>query len=364
MHRYRWLLLLVGWLLAILAPVALTLLLMPVVPSMQTWDSVGWSFSIHRFAWPITIVGAAMVIYGILLAWPTGRWYSRVFMVLLPLVAIAIHVMVSQNMTAEGVFNEPSVVHRTLIDEGSAAASDTTIYVWVSFNGQLAGYPLDLVAHHHKIQDTVGGIPVLVTYCTMCHTGRVYSPILGGKREEFRLVGANHFNAMFEDATTKSWWYQATGVCVQGERIGMKLLEFPFVQGTLAEARALYPNTVASVFDRDTATGGRYDWSAGYAHKHGDTTADLEKRSLVIGVEWRGSARAYPLRALLRAHTENGMLRDTIGTTPVYITVPRSYEGNVVIRTDTTATATRIQPLQEYWHSWKHFHPATTVWKQ
>jgi hypothetical protein len=50
----------------------------------------------------------------------------------------------------------------------------------------------------------------MVTYCTVCRTGRVYGPIINGKKETFRLVGMDHFNAMLEDATTKSWWQQAT----------------------------------------------------------------------------------------------------------------------------------------------------------
>lgn len=56
----------------------------------------------------------------------------------------------------------------------------------------------------------------MVTYCTVCRTGRVYSPMVNGKLETFRLVGMDHFNAMFEDASTKSWWRQSNGDCIAG----------------------------------------------------------------------------------------------------------------------------------------------------
>ena len=67
----------------------------------------------------------------------------------------------------------------------------------------------------------------MITYCTVCRTGRVYSPIVNGKLEKFRLVGMDHFNAMFEDETTKSWWQQATGIAIAGPLKGSRLEEIP-----------------------------------------------------------------------------------------------------------------------------------------
>jgi hypothetical protein len=44
----------------------------------------------------------------------------------------------------------------------------------------------------------------MITYCTVCRTGRVFSPDVDGKPETFRLVGMDHFNAMFEDENQKA----------------------------------------------------------------------------------------------------------------------------------------------------------------
>jgi hypothetical protein len=49
---------------------------------------------------------------------------------------------------------------------------------------------------------------------------RVYLPFVNGKYEQFRLVGMDHFNAMFEDQTTGSWWQQATGESITGKLKG------------------------------------------------------------------------------------------------------------------------------------------------
>ncbi len=43
----------------------------------------------------------------------------------------------------------------------------------------------------------------------------------------------DHFNAMFEDKTTKSWWRQATGEAISGTKKGVRLPEIPSQQMSL-----------------------------------------------------------------------------------------------------------------------------------
>ena len=68
-------------------------------------------------------------------------------------------------------------------------------------------------------------------------------PFVNGKKESFRLVGMDHFNAMFEDKTTKSWWYQATGEAIAGPLKNKTLTEIPSQQMTLSAWLRQYPNS-------------------------------------------------------------------------------------------------------------------------
>src|ERR1700709_282206 len=94
---------------------------------------------------------------------------------------------------------------------------------------------IEIIGYHHQVRDTIGNTPVMITYCTVCRTGRVFSPFVNGRAEDFRLVGMDHFNAMFEDARTKSWWQQATGVSIAGPLRNTQLTELPSSQSSLAE---------------------------------------------------------------------------------------------------------------------------------
>ena len=72
-------------------------------------------------------------------------------------------------------------------------------------DGEARAYPIQLIGYHHQVCDTVGGKPIMVTYCTVCRTGRVFDPVIKGQPETFRLVGMDHFN------TIVAWPKTSTG---------------------------------------------------------------------------------------------------------------------------------------------------------
>ena len=182
-----------------------------------------------------------------------------------------------------------------------AATNDTTnrkkLVIGVVFDGVAKAYPIQIIGYHHQVMDTVGDTPVMITYCTVCRTGRAFSPIVNGKQESFRLVGMDHFNAMFEDATTKSWWQQATGKAIAGPLKGSALQEFPSRQLTLEAWLREYPNS--TILQPDTSFKKDYDDLADYDKgtvKSGlerRDSASWKKKSWVVGVinhEW---SKAY-----------------------------------------------------------------------
>src|ERR1700688_3963943 len=62
----------------------------------------------------------------------------------------------------------------------------------VKFGQQARAYPIRTMGYHHIVNDIVGGVPIAVTYCTLCHTGLVWSPVIDGKTLHFRLAGINN----------------------------------------------------------------------------------------------------------------------------------------------------------------------------
>jgi len=280
----------------------------------------------------------------------------------------------------------------------SSAAADTSngsgLVIGVVINGEAKAYPIEIIGYHHQVRDTVGRIPVMVTYCTVCRTGRVFSPEVEGKAEHFRLVGMDHFNAMFEDATTGSWWRQATGEAIAGEEKGKKLPEIYSQQVTLASWVRQYPQTL--ILRPDPVFRKKYEGLKGY--DVGIINSKLEKRdsasghfkSWVVGVQVGKNARSYDWN-LLR---NKGLLEDSLAGLPLVVFLEKDTNsfhafsrnvGGVALqfqRVDSTGWITdtdthslwspyglctqgqlkglqlgHVRAYQEFWHSWKTFHP-------
>jgi len=274
------------------------------------------------------------------------------------------------------------------------------LVIGVVSNHEAKAYPIQLIGYHHQVRDTVGNTPIMVTYCTVCRTGRVFSPVVNGKPETFRLVGMDHFNAMFEDATTESWWQQATGIAVAGDLKGKALQEIPSTQSTLESWLVRYPDS--KILQPDTIYNKHYKSLKDF--DNGTTDDDLEKRdsaswkfkSWVIGIQHKGNSKAYDWNELA---TEK-LIQDSMPGLPLMITLEndtatfhvlnRNINGNVLqfkqqpdgkLADLQTASVwqedglciqgsyngqrlTNVQASQEFWHSWQSFHPNSMVYKK
>src|SRR5205809_7440362 len=127
----------------------------------------------------------------------------------------------------------------------------------------------------------------MVTYCTVCRTGRVFKPMVNGKYEKFRLVGMDHFNAMFEDVTTKSWWRQVTGEAITGKLKGQKLPEVFSTQTSLVDWLRMNPGSLImqadSAFIESYSSTTKYEDGTSRDNLTGTDSLSWGKKSWVIG---------------------------------------------------------------------------------
>ncbi|MEJ0034278.1 MAG: DUF3179 domain-containing (seleno)protein [Bacteroidota bacterium] len=96
--------------------------------------------------------------------------------------------MFNFSMTADHMFVQPeNIVFKSKAEN---TLTDSSVVVAVQYNGQAKAYPIRSIIYHHQVRDTIGGKPVMVQYCSVCRTGRVFEPTVDGKPETFRLVGS------------------------------------------------------------------------------------------------------------------------------------------------------------------------------
>lgn len=355
-------------------------------PGSQHQNSVGFAYFLDRNIIWLRILGLALVIWPLIFYLASGRVWLKIVLVVVLLIYGGVFYLFNFKFLADKMFYQPRV---------KQFAMDSTdrdrLVIGVALEGAAKAYPIEIIGYHHQVRDTVGGQPILVTYCTVCRTGRVYSPFVQGRYTSFRLVGMDHFNAMFEDEDTRSWWQQATGKAITGPLKGQQLAEIPSAQMTLGDWQALHPNSLTLQPDPNFKS--KYDSLKGY--DEGTIRSGLERRdsgswqfkSWVVGIQSGGRSKVYDWNNLVR----DRVIPDTIGKMHLLLTIEPdnmtfhalAYNDSLSFVYDTSArtirdlntqstwepsgTCTdgplkgaqlqRVQAYQEFLHSWRTFHP-------
>lgn len=356
-------LLIPGALLIIAFEIARVYFIMP-MPGSQTMNSLSLAYLLHSTRWIIRFAALAMILAGFMHSWQRR---PVVTVLVLALTAFITYVF-NFRMSADTMFHQPDKLIYTT-SAGNKVSPDRLV-IGVHMNGESKAWPLQFIAYHHQVRDSVGGIPVMVTYCSVCRTGRVYSPMVKGKAEKFRLVGMDHFNAMFEDVSTGSWWRQVNGECVAGELKGQRLKELLCSQVALSDWLDMHPDT--KIMQADPGYQKDYDDLKGYdegtmkSSLEGTDTGSWKEKSWVLGTVVDGQAVCWDWRKLSSAGQNSLVLNGhritaTIlpGGTRFMVERHCKNEGtDEPIKSDDSCRQ-QLPAYQEFWHSWRTFHPGT-----
>jgi hypothetical protein len=360
-------------------------------PGSQQNNTIDFAYFLGRNIWWLRIIAVLLLVYPVVRVFKYGSRSGKIWLVGGFIAYAVVVYMVNFKMEADKMFYHPTVIRFAGYDQYTIAADK--LILGVAVNGQAKAYPIQLIGYHHQVADTIGNTPVIVTYCTVCRTGRVYSPQVNGKNEIFRLVGMDHYNAMFEDATTKSWWRQVSGEAIAGPLKAKTLAEIPSEQMVLAAWQRRYPSTL--VLQPDTLFKESFEKMASY--DKGLSKGSLTKRdsgswkpkSWVVGIQQTNASKAYDWNQLVKSH----LIEDSMPGLPLMITLEkdtasfhafdRRVDGlalhfkrssdSTIIDTNTGSTWNEdgkcitgplvgkqlrsVRAYQEFWHSWQTFHP-------
>lgn len=114
------------------------------------------------------------------------------------------------------------------IAEGLADLAPTEPVVTVSVGGDARAYPLRILIWHEIVNDTVGGVPLAVTYCPLCNSAIVFDRRVEGEALSFGTTGKLRKSGLIMyDRSTESWWQQYTGEAIVGSMTGARLRAVP-----------------------------------------------------------------------------------------------------------------------------------------
>jgi hypothetical protein len=185
----------------------------------------------------------------------------------------------------------------------------------VEINGDARAYPLQILTWHEIVNDTVGDVPVAVTFCPLCNSALTFDRRFDGQVFAFGTSGLlRNSDLIMYDRTTETLWQQFTGAGIVGDLAGEQLTFVPSILVSFNDFQEAYPEGV--VLSRDTGFNRRYGENpyAGYDTIgrnpflfDGELDGRLPAVARVVTVSFPDVDVAYPYTTL----SEVGVINDS-----------------------------------------------------
>lgn len=199
--------------------------------------------------------------------------------------------------------------------EASSWLMDNEPVIVVDLEGEVRAYPLQIMILHEIVNDTMGSIPIVVTFCPLCNSSIVFDRRVAGTVYEFGTSGLlRNSDLVMYDRTHESLWQQFTGEGIVGEATGQHLDFLPSSLVGFGDFRKSYPD--GRVLSRKTGFNKKYGRNP-FAYYDtvgnkpflfsGKTDSRLQAMERVVSVSFDTVEIAYPLTVL----AEQGVVNDT-----------------------------------------------------
>lgn len=120
----------------------------------------------------------------------------------------------------------------------------------VDIDGDVRAYPIQIMMWHEIVNDTVGGVPLSVTYCPLCNSAVTFERTIRGVETTFGTSGSLYIaNLVMYDRATETLWNQIDGRAVVGLLTGEVLTQVPSATVSWGDFKASRPD--AKVLDRE-----------------------------------------------------------------------------------------------------------------
>jgi hypothetical protein len=233
----------------------------------------------------------------------------------------------------------------------------------IDFEGAVRAYPVDILNWHEIVNDRVGDVGVLITYCPLCGSGMAFRVDADAR---FGVSGLLYNSDMLlYDRATESLWSQIMGQAIAGPSKGRRLDPIPVRHTSWKSWREIHPTT--SVLSRRTGHAmpygrypyGDYERSRRLRFPVGERNKRYHPKEWVIGIDDGELVRAYPLSELAQISSP---LRDQVGDREFLVHFD-AQDRSGWIEEVTPAGGVEIPSVRAFWFAWYAFHPDGEVFQ-
>ncbi len=199
------------------------------------------------------------------------------------------------------------------IEAADSWLEDVQPVVALEINGQARAYPLAILTWHEIANDTLGGVPVCVTFCPLCNSAVAFDRRVDDETLTFGVSGnLRNSDLVMWDRQTESWWQQLTGEGIVGFYAGYQLELLAAQIVSWGDFKETFPT--ADVLSRKTGHSREYGRNPYGGYDRADQSpflfrGELDDRLLpmerVAALELDGQPLAFPFRTLEQERAVN-----------------------------------------------------------
>lgn len=271
-------------------------------------------------------------------------------------------------LTDPKIMAADEVANRRIVHGGKFMVGGDRV-IGVNINGQARAYPIRMLNVHELVNDTLGGVPILVTYCPLCDSAVVFDRRVDGEVPTFGVSGLLYNSNVLmydrqDDATQESLWSQLQARAVTGPAAaeGKTLEILPSAMTTWAMWRDTHPQTTildpgnwlvykdnpyAMYFGDDRV------WFPANPMPPEDGPAN---KTQLIYVDTGQAQGLYSIHRIADKANDNGIYTTTLGETALRFVCTRK-PTTVTVHADDD---TELDVMYTFWFAWYAMYPEKT----
>jgi len=256
--------------------------------------------------------------------------------------------------------------------EHSKFLVDRERVIGVALRGQARAYPVRALAWHEVVNDTLGGVPIAVTYSYVCDSVVVYDRRVGGETLELRNSGLfyNSIPLLFDrrpGGEGESLWCQLDGRAVAGPAAAAGTVLTPIAADLVLYRDWRLDQPATTALAADPARRGYYKREPLPGYLQSDElvfpvepaapTDRFANKTRVVVVEVGSRRMVYPVPVLEDLVDRDGFWRTELAGVPLRF--HRSGPGAIRVTPDPDSTPVDVR--YAFWFAWYSIAPDDPV---
>src|SRR6056297_1274704 len=174
----------------------------------------------------------------------------------------------------------------------------------VKVDGEIKGYPHQILNYHEIINDYIANTPVAITFCPLTGSGMAWNRVVNGQETTFGVSGLIHKNNLIAyDRATDNFWSQMLEMSVKGSLQMEKTTSYSIVEMTWNAWKKVFPESIVlsgeTGFDRNYKV---YPYGRNYNQNNNNIVFPihrederLERKTLAHGIFYDTNLHVFPI---------------------------------------------------------------------